>query len=213
MEQPSCLELPPQHILEDILNRLEDARAIARVQCVSKEFLNAGNGVRSLRFIVLDEYHERARDIDLKSLIKSGIRGKTDGGESSSSQDMQHGKLLFKFKDQMVQVLNSKRSLVQFYVEVESKLQAKTVLEDESRRTDFWISDPHFLRQWLPSLKLTLEHLCIVDYGQQAIMHTSTIIKILSESCEYNLLLLEERFDEALFFSMKIFCFAFGIWL
>jgi hypothetical protein len=184
MGQPRSLQQAPQYLLEDIINRLEDARTIAKAQLVCKDFREAANRVRSLRVIVLDIYHERARMIDLRSL-RSGILGKTDGGESSSSQDMLHGTPLLRFKDQLVTILETKHFLVQLRVEVEYKLQAKTVPEDEKRRTDFWISDPYFVRKWLPSVKLTLEHLCIVDYGQQAIMRRSTIIKILSENCEY----------------------------
>ena len=186
MGQSSSLQrMPPQHLLEDIVNRLEDAKYIAKVQLVCKELRDAGNRVRSLRFIVLEVYHDRARNIDLRSLRTGISLGKTDAGESSSSQDMQHGEPLLKFKDQLLKILEKKLCLVQLRVEVEPKLQAKTVPEDEKRRTDFWISDPYFLKKWLPSMKLTLEHLCIVDYGQQAIMRRSTIIKILSENCEY----------------------------
>lgn len=130
--------------MEDIINRLEDARTIANAQLACKDFQEAGNRVRSLRFVVLDRYHDWARDPDFRSSMKSGIRGETDGGESSSSQDMQHGISLLKFKDQMVQSLNNKLCLEQLHIEVESKLQAKAVLEDERRRTDFWISDPQF---------------------------------------------------------------------
>lgn len=183
MGQPSALQSAPQYILEDIVNRLEDARTIAVAQLACKDFHAAGYRVRSLRFIVLDVYHERARNIDVRSL-RSGIPGKTDGGGSSSSQDMQHANPYLRFKDQLVKVLEKMHFLVQLRVEVESKLQAKTVPEDEKRRTDFWISDPYFVKKWLSSMKSTLEHLCIVDYGQQAIMRRSTIIKILSENCK-----------------------------
>ncbi|KAG0601366.1 hypothetical protein M758_11G104800 [Ceratodon purpureus] len=183
MRQTSSIQSAPQYLLEDIINRLEDARIIANVQLVCKDFWGAGNRVRSLRFIVLDVYHERARTIDVSSL-RTGILGQSNGGEASTSRDPQYGGPQLRFKDQLVKILEKKHFLVQLRVEVESKLQAKTVPEDEKRRTDFWISDPYFVKKWIPSMKLTLEHLCIVDYGQQAIMRRSTIIKILSENCK-----------------------------
>ncbi|KAG0557192.1 hypothetical protein KC19_11G109000 [Ceratodon purpureus] len=182
MDFPMCLLLP-RYLLEDILNRLEDAREIAKAQCVCKEFLDAGNDIRSLRIIVLDIYHEQARNIDLRSL-RSQMPGTSNGGEASTSQSKQDGNPPLKFKDQMVQILVKKRNLVQLRFEVDSRLQSKAVPEDEKRRTDFWISDPYFVRKWIPAMKSTLEHLCIVDYGQQAIMRRSSIIKILSQYCK-----------------------------
>lgn len=177
-----CLQLP-RYLLDDIFNRLEEADLIAIAQCVCKDFLDSGNSVRSLRFIVRYAYHERARNINLSSL-RSRI-SKVDGGGASSSQDIQVEIPHLRFKDYVVLNLKKKRNLVQLRIEVEPSLQAKSVPDDEKRRTDFWISDPYFLGKWLPVMKFTLEHLCIVDYGQQAIMRRSSIIQILSEYCEY----------------------------
>ena len=71
----TSLEELPTPLLEDIFQRLpDDARSIARVQLTCKEFRDAGNKVRSLRFVVLEVYHERARDnaIDLPSVLRFG---------------------------------------------------------------------------------------------------------------------------------------------
>lgn len=171
----------PVYVLEDIFNRLEDAKLIATAQLACKDFWDAGNHVRSLRLTVLETYHARARNVfDLRSL-RSGI---PDGGESSSSQDTRDGKPKVKFKDQMVQILIKKCYIIQLRIEVEPKLQSKTVPEDEKRRTDFWISDPYYLKKWLPAMGSTLEHICLVDYGQQAIMRRSSIIRLLSQICK-----------------------------
>ena len=177
----------PQHVLEDILERLQDARHIAKAKLVCKEFWEAGNNVRSLRFVVLDECHERARNrVEKRSTLRWPMSGNqasvSDGGGSNSAGSSQHvhdgG-----FKTQMVEILKM-HDLVQLRVEIESKLQAKTVPEDERQRTDFWMSDPWFLMKWLPGMGSTLQHLSIVDYGQQAIMRRSSIVRILSQSCE-----------------------------
>ena len=72
----TSLEELPTTLLEDIFQRLEDARSIARVQLMCKEFRDAGNKVRSLRFVVLEMYHERARDnaMDVPSVLGFGTR-------------------------------------------------------------------------------------------------------------------------------------------
>ncbi|KAG0611242.1 hypothetical protein M758_7G125800 [Ceratodon purpureus] len=52
MGQHGFLQLPPQPVLENILNRLQDAKDVAKAQCVCKEFYHAGNNIRSLRLKV-----------------------------------------------------------------------------------------------------------------------------------------------------------------
>lgn len=181
----TSLEELPTPLLEDIIQRLEDARFIARVQLLCKEFRDAGNKVRSLRFVVLEMYHERARDnaVDVPSVPR--IRDPIPDLESSNGQSRSlTEKRSFSFQSILEQILKPKVNIVQLRVEVEHNLQAKTVPDDERRRTDFWLTDPRFLRQWLPGMGSTLQHLCIVDYGQQDITHRSTIIKTLSESCK-----------------------------
>ena len=150
----------PRYVLEDIVSRLEDAKDIAIAQCVCKELWDVGKHVRTLRFVVLDEYHERLKENVVDVAPRLNI------------------------KDQILQCLKGKIGLQQLHIHVEPKLQAKTVPEDR-RKTDLWLSDPYFLRKWLPAMKSTLEHLCIVDYGQQAIIRRSSLIKILSQSCKY----------------------------
>ena len=58
----------PSHVIEYLLNLVEDARSIAWIQYLGKDWRDAGKNVRSLRVIVLDVYHERAREIIQRSL-------------------------------------------------------------------------------------------------------------------------------------------------
>ena len=109
---------------------------------------------------MLDEYHERLKDNVVDVAPRLNI------------------------KDRILQCLKEKIGLQQLHIHVDPKLQAKTVPEDR-RKTDLWLSDPWFLRQCLPQMRSTLQHLCIVDYGQQAIIRSSSIIKILSQFCKY----------------------------
>lgn len=148
----------PRHLLEDILTRLEDARHIAKAQCVCRDFRAAGFCVRSLRLNVVDKFHQWKR---------------------TRSHPVLPFMMDMPFKSRMLQILMNKHHLTQIHIEVEPKLQAKTVRESE-----FWISDPVFLRLWLNGMGSTLQHLSIVDYKQQAIMHRSSILKILSISCK-----------------------------
>ena len=172
----------PSHVIEYILNLVEDARSIAWIQFLGKDWRDAGKNVRSLRVIVLDVYHERARDNNsAKSLESDGAGPSTSG----SVQPKTVGPWDKPFKERFCNIVKDKHCIVQLRIEVEGKLQSKTVPEGERRRTDFWLTDPWFLRQWLPSMGPTLQHLCIIDYGQQAIMRRSNIIKILSMSCEH----------------------------
>ena len=166
------------------MNRLEDAKDISKAKMVCKDWRDAGNKIRSLRIVCLDVYHERAREnrVDLSS---SKSAGSSSGSSTSSSSQAGRYENHFVFKDQVVKIVEPMSEIVQLRIEVEPKLQSKTVPEGERRRTDFWLVDPYFLRLWLPKMGSTLQHLCIVDYGQQAIMRRSSIIKILSKCCEY----------------------------
>jgi len=81
--------------------------------------------------------------------------------------------------------LKSKRRLIQLRIEIDPQLQSKSVPAEERQECDLWLSDPRHLIKWVPSVGKTLQHLCIVDYGIQAIMRKSSILKILSEHCKF----------------------------
>ena len=193
----SCLMQPlPQYIIDDVVNRLEDAKIIAVVETVSRDFLQAGRNVRSLRLVCTREFHDRARaegelSAEHFTAKTEGRIGQTGGrGEASTSGSFQvsgneNENKFPRFRDLVIKNVKPRPCLIQLRIEVEPRLQSKTVPEGERRRTDHWLSDPHHIIQWIPYVSRTLEHLCIVDYGQQAIMRRTSILKILSESCEY----------------------------
>jgi hypothetical protein len=105
-----------------------------------------------------------------------------EGEACESSKTNEHTIMLF--REVLEQELSAKPCIQQLRVEIEPKLQSKSVTADERQMTDHWLSDPRHLKKWVPSVGLTLQHLCIVDYGQQAIMRQSTILTILSQHCE-----------------------------
>lgn len=195
----------PHYLLEDIFNRLslENASYIASAVCVCKAFRDAGTRVRSVRLICLDKYHESIRaGITLSNRNSKGASSSNAqtslgqqqaSGSSSSSGDESDGSLsgdekLSKkplvFRNVVVEFLKERPFLLQIRIEIEAKLQSKSVPEGERRRTDFWLSDAVHVVRWIPYVQATLQHLCIVDYGQQAIMRRTSILKILSQNCE-----------------------------
>jgi len=186
----------PQYILEDIFNRLaiENAGHIASAICVCKSFKEAGSRIRSVRLICLNKYHEAVRaGVTLSTLSTRDAKGEASTSiakehrASACSDEEGSGdeKSLFVFRNVVVDFLKGKPLLLQIRIEIEAKLQSKTVPEGERRRTDFWLSDPFHVIRWIPSVRATLQHLCIVDYGQQAIMRRTSILKILSQNCEF----------------------------
>jgi hypothetical protein len=84
----------------------------------------------------------------------------------------------------MAQDLPTKLCLVQLRVEIDPKLQSKSVPAEEQA---LLLSNPRQLKKWVPSTGNTLRHLCIIDYGQQAIMNQSSILEILSQNCEFSI--------------------------
>jgi len=84
----------------------------------------------------------------------------------------------------MAQDLGAKLYVVQLRVEIELKLQSKSIPAEEQA---LWLSNPLQFKKWVPSTGNTLQHLCIIDYGQQAIMNQSSILEILSRYCEFSI--------------------------
>jgi hypothetical protein len=108
--------------------------------------------------------------------------------EGCQTKQKQQLKQYIPFRQVLEHDLRSKRCLIQLRIEIDPKLQSKSVPAEERRECDLWLSDPLHLIKWVPSVGKTLQHLCIVDYGIQAIMRKSSILKILSQHCEFFIL-------------------------
>ena len=222
--------LPPC-LIEEIINRLENARNIALARCVCKSFNNAAAQVKSIRIVCLKEYHDRLRppearvpttnnDLNSNSTPNPNANDRAESSaaastSSSSSHTVNNNTLAttttnssnnndetrrhvflpsvplvlnerkaLMFREVVVKVLKKKPCLVQLRIEIEPRLQSKQVPEGERRKTDHWLSDQLYLKQWIPCVKDTLQHLCIIDYAQQAIMRRTQILKLLSLHCE-----------------------------
>jgi hypothetical protein len=130
---------------------------------------------------------EDARDIArarclCKSLNEAGKYVKKVGYVYRASEN--EGQPMPKIWQGMVQDLRRKLFLVQLRIEIDPKLQSKSVPAEEQA---LLLSNPCQLKKWVPSTGNTLQHLCIIDYGQQAIMKTSSILEILSRNCEFSI--------------------------
>lgn len=192
-----------RYLLEDVINRLENATDVSNARLVCKSFRDAGSRVRSLRIVCLIEYHDLARGdrsgnvsvdkcsgaIEVSSVTDRGAKGKAKDMAESTSTNPPGNVGPFFFKNSVVETLRWTECVSQLRIEIEAKLQSKIVPESERRKTDFWLSDPLHVKNWVGSVKSTLQHLCIVDYGQQAIMRRTTILTILSQNCELSNLL------------------------
>ena len=193
------------YILEDILNRLENAKDVSNARLVCKAFRAAGSRVRSLRIVCLIKYHDLARgdrsenevvsvdkwsgaianvETPVASFTDRGAKGEAKDRAESSSTNPPDTVEPFIFRTSVEKTLSWTKCISQLRIEIEAKLQSKIVPESERRKTDFWLSDPLHVKIWIISVKSTLQHLCVVDYGQQAIMRRTTILTILSQNCE-----------------------------
>lgn len=96
------------------------------------------------------------------------------------------------FKNACLNMLQRLDSVQQLRIEVDQEMQANQLLKEELHMVDFWLSEPMFVSKWVSLCSHSLQHLTLIDYGQQAIMRQSPIVKILSEKCK-NLQSLELR--------------------
>jgi hypothetical protein len=252
----------PEHLQEDIVNRLEDAVDIARAKCVCKSLRDVADHVQSLRIICKEEYHASVRN-EIPTIVIPRVDGKSKastskaviggtatgrdhqaatprsratqpheadhqvdsnrgsfpnsqsskkhkfegefhpvieehqpqiaaaaaGGETtaitSSGASSNNNKVepIF-FRHLVPEILRKTKCIVRLWIEIDPKLQSKKVADGERVFTDHWLTDPLKVNKWIPSVQATLQDLCIVDYGQQAISRPSSLLAILSQTCK-----------------------------
>ncbi len=133
---------------------------------------------------------DKGEDYDITKALQdeSSTITKKAACEDCQTKQKQQLKQYTPFRQALEHDLKSKRCLIQLRIEIDPKLQSKSVPAEERRQCDLWLSDPLHLIKWVPSVGKTLQHLCIVDYGIQAIMRKSSILKILSQHCEFFIL-------------------------
>ena len=105
-----------------------------------------------------------------------------------SSSSEHHGPIQLirhvSFKGACMNMLGHVHDVERLRIEVDQEMQANLLIKEEIHMVDFWLSEPTFVRKWVSLCSHSLRHLTLVDYGQQAIMRQSPIIRILSETCK-----------------------------
>ena len=101
-------------------------------------------------------------------------------GSGSSKQLPVH----VSFKNACLNMLRHANHVEQLRIEVDMEMQANLFQKEEIHMVDFWFSEPVFVRKWVSLCSHSLRHLTLVDYGQQAIMRQSPIVRVLSETCK-----------------------------
>jgi hypothetical protein len=104
----------------------------------------------------------------------------TSSGASSNNNKVEP---IF-FRHLVPEILRKTKCIVRLWIEIDSKLQSKKVPDGERVFTDHWLTDPLKVNKWIPFVQTTLQDLCIVDYGQQAISRPSSLLAILSQTCK-----------------------------
>jgi hypothetical protein len=136
----------------------------------------------------IDDKEYDSHDGKLPEIGNEDIPGKSrDGipGFKSIGKLVEGSQQELLFRQVVEQDLRTKPRIHQLRIEMEPKLLYKSVGADEREHSDFWLSDPDHLHIWVPSVAQTLQHLCIVDYGYQAMFRVSPILKILSHYCKF----------------------------
>jgi hypothetical protein len=133
-----------------------------------------------------DEEEEEHSDSDSDEEDDECCGGSASGADpsrESSSSSISQGHV--PFKNACLQMLKHADKVEKLRLEIEPEMQANPFQKDEIHLVDFWLSEPAFARKWVELCSHTLQHLSLVDYGQQAIMRQSPILRILSEKCKF----------------------------
>lgn len=169
IDTPQCRprnidEMLPEAMLMEVLSRLPDARDLARCAVVNQFFRSSSTQVRAVRFT--------CRQANM--LPREG------------------GMVVTPFKETVTSVLGRLNGVEDLRLEIGEKIQGQKYKQEELDKTSLWLSERSFVSKWVPFVSRTLQHLCLVDYGQQAIFKPSPLLQTLSSLCP-NLQTLEVR--------------------
>ncbi|CAM6088931.1 unnamed protein product [Calypogeia fissa] len=169
VDKPECRqrnidEMLPEAMLMEVLSRLPDARDLARCAAVNHFFRVSSTQVRAVRFTC----------------------------RQANMFPRQGGKVMTPFKDSVNSLLGQLNGVEDLRLEIEEKIQGKRYKQDELDKTSLWLSERSFVSSWVPMVSKTLQHLCLIDYGQQAIFKPSPLLQTLSSVCP-NLQTIEVR--------------------
>jgi hypothetical protein len=186
-----------RHVKESIFPYLENPRDMARTRCVCKSWNDVGKNVSSVSYVCREkDYETRRKQNACEKALHMYLSNCLSQTAASENEGFGHKGLdhtgckeqLIKrmdYRQVLEHDLRSKPCISQLRIEIEPELQSKSVPWTKRQQTYLWLSDPCHLLKWVPKAGITLQHLCIVDYGQQAMTKKSYILKILSQNCEF----------------------------
>jgi hypothetical protein len=202
---PSLEETLPADVITNILDKVKDVRDLASCMATSKTLNEAAEHVRSLILVCRKQYYDLARKrfpFQRACSVSDDDEEETDSDEYSEEEEdddedetCEHewssapkvdatAPVHVSFKHACLGMLRHAKNVQLLRIEVDAEMQANPFQKKEIHMVDFWLSEPMFVRKWLSLCSHSLRHLTIVDYGQQAIMRQSPILRALSESCK-----------------------------
>jgi hypothetical protein len=188
-------EIEIRHVKESIFPYLENPRDMARTRCVCKSWNDVGKNVSSVSYVCREkDYETRREENACERALRMYITNLKSKTAASQNEGFGHKGLdhtgckeqpikRIDFRQVLEDDLRSKPCISQLRIEIEPELQSKSVPWPKRQQIYLWLSDPCHLLNWVSKAGITLQHLCIVDYGQQAMTKKSYILKILSQNC------------------------------
>lgn len=153
-------DLPPSLVTE-ILSRLTDSADLVRCRLVSKTLNAMSYEVRSLNHLCT-----------LPSYLKS-----------RHSRDTNPQAMPFKtvFKD----LVRTCRRLESVSIAVDKFFGSRSYDEVEDDDDDLYLTDPSFLKDWLPAIGGALRSISISDFWSQSSWRRSDALALISSFCEF----------------------------
>ncbi|BBN12014.1 hypothetical protein MPTK1_5g16780 [Marchantia polymorpha subsp. ruderalis] len=157
-DEPLSISMLPEALIGEILSNLSDARDLAKAALVNSSFRRSSAYVKYVSHICR-----------LKNILKPP-------GEASVH--------VVPFKETLLNVVNNLKCVERLRFEIEDDVQANRFKEDVLEKNSLWLSEGPYLEKWLPRVGDTLQHLTLIDYGQQAIFQTTPLLQLLSVHCK-----------------------------
>lgn len=207
------MQILPLHVQVEVLNWVRDARDLANCMAASKTMKEAVQYVQTLNLVCRKRYYDLARErnpvrppssddedadsdaADYEEESDNDSDSELDDSDSDDCCGSSHDRSAMHcdngskqqyvtFKQGCLNMLKSTVGVQQLRMEIEPEMQANPFQKEEIHLMDFWLTEPTFVRKWIDTCSRSLQHLCLVDYGQQAIVRQTPVLRILSQNCK-----------------------------
>ncbi|KAG6551832.1 hypothetical protein Mapa_006650 [Marchantia paleacea] len=157
----SMEDILPNALLGEIFSHLCDARDLSRAALVNSSFRTQCKFAKNVRF------NCKLRNVSKKS-AKDGVVAPP----------------VTPFKQTVLSMVKNLTCVETLRLEIDENVQQSRFKEDEVDRASLWLSESSFVNCWLPPVSETLTSLTLIDYGPQAIFHSSPLLLLLSKHCQ-----------------------------